>query len=73
MNSKLSEAIAKARQLSDQEQDAIADLVLDAIEHRDPDEVLTPEQWVEVEAAMNSDEPDATPEEVAAFFAKLKA
>lgn len=73
MNSRLSEAIAKVRQLSDLEQDATAELMLDVIEHRDPDELLTPEQWAEVEAAMNSDEPDATPEEIAAFFSKFKA
>lgn len=72
MNPKLSQAIAKVRELPDDQQDAAADLLLDFVAHPDDFTILTPEQWAEVERRMAEND-IASEEEVQAFFARFKA
>lgn len=72
MNSKLSDAIAKVRELPEDQQEAAADLLLDFVEHSDDFSILTPEQWAEVDRRL-ANEDIASEEEVKAFFARFKA
>lgn len=72
MNSKLSDAIARVRELPEDRQEAAADLLLDFLDHGAADIDLTPEQWAEVERRLEKDD-IASEEEVQAFFARFKA
>lgn len=72
MNSKLSEAIAKVRELPDEQQEAIAELVLDFVEHADEYMNLSPEQLAELDRRLDGNDV-ASDEEVQAFFARFKA
>ena len=66
MNRRLDEVLTRVRELPDEEQNDIAQLLQDYL---DQEEVyLTPEQIAEIEAAMSDDEPYATEEEVRAVF-----
>jgi hypothetical protein len=73
MNSKLSDAIARVRELPEERQAAAAEMLLFFLDNENTEVHLTPEQWAEVEAAMRDDEPYASSQEVEAFFAKFKA
>jgi hypothetical protein len=62
---KLDAAIQRLRALSEEEQEAIAaqiELILDTAE------VLTPEQWAEIEARLDADEGFAAHDEVVRAF-----
>jgi hypothetical protein len=70
MNKLLEKAIQQASALSQKEQDELAEFMLDFVETRTSDYVLTPEQIVEVELAIQeADEGKfATDEEMAALW-----
>ena len=72
MNSKLSEAIAKVRELPEAQQEAIAELVLDFVEHAEDYMNLSPEQLAELDRRLDAND-IASDEEVQAFFARFKA
>ncbi len=71
MNKRLSEALSRISELPDDRQEAAAELLLDFVEHPEAYE-LTPEQLAEIERRLDDDD-YASPEEVEAFFARLKA
>jgi hypothetical protein len=72
MNSKLSDAISRVQELPEDRQEAAAALLLDFLEHGDPEAALTPEQIAELDLRLE-DNDVATDEEVQAFFARFKA
>lgn len=72
MNSKLSEAVAKVRELPDEQQEAIAKLMLDFVEHVEEYVDLSPEQLAELDRRLEKED-FASEEEVQAFFARFKA
>ena len=71
MNKRLSEALSRLSALPEERQEAAAELLLDFVDHPEAYE-LTPEQIAEVERRLEDDD-YAAPEEVEAFFARLKA
>jgi hypothetical protein len=71
MNKRLDEALTKVRALSDEEQQAAADLLFDYIEGKAAGTWLTPEQIAEIERSLSDNEPYATDEEVRAVFDRL--
>jgi hypothetical protein len=72
MNRRLDEALTKVRALSDEEQQAAADLLLDYIEGTSTGTWLSPEQIAEIERRLG-DNDIASDEEVKAFFDRMKA
>jgi hypothetical protein len=72
MNSKLSDAIARVRELPQEQQDAAADLLFDFLEHEGPEAGLTPEQIAELDRRLDENDV-ASDEEVKAFFGRFKA
>lgn len=72
MNSKLSDAISRVRELPEDRQEAAADLLLEFIEHPDDFPVLTPEQQVELNRRLDGND-IASEQEVQTFFARFKA
>lgn len=72
MNSKLSQAIAKIRELSEDRQEAAADLLFEFVEHPDGFPVLTPEQQAELDRRLDGND-IASEQEVQTFFARFKA
>jgi hypothetical protein len=70
MNKHLDEAINRLRELPEERQQAAAAMIFDFLEHGH-DEILTPEQWAEVEAALAEDD-SASDEEVETFFAQFR-
>jgi putative addiction module component (TIGR02574 family) len=71
MNKRLDEVIARVKELPDDEQQQIAELILEILANQQPDAYLTPEQIAEIERRMSDDEPYATEEEVRAVFDRL--
>jgi len=71
MNKRLDEVIARVKELPDDEQRQIAELILEILANQQPDRYLTPEQISEIERRMSDDEPYATEEEVRAVFDRL--
>ena len=71
MNKRLSEAFERVSELPEERQEAAADLLIDFVEHPEAYE-LTPEQIAELDRRLDDNEV-ASDEEVAAFFASLKA
>jgi hypothetical protein len=71
MNSKLSDAIARVQALTEDQQDAAADLLLDFIE-QGPEAGLTPEQIAELDRRLDEND-EVSDEDVKAFFARFKA
>jgi len=71
MNKRLDEALMKVRALSDKEQQAAADLLLDFVEGTKAGTWPSPEQIAEIEAVLKEND-YATDEEVEAFFAQFK-
>ncbi|MFG1211838.1 hypothetical protein V5F72_23230 [Xanthobacter flavus] len=69
------ELIEKLEALSEAEQDALAREFLHVIEAGSGEGavyILTPEQEEEVRRALEDGEPNASPEEVEAFFARFR-
>jgi hypothetical protein len=71
MNKRLGEAVARVRELPEERQETAANLLFHFVEHPQAYE-LTPEQLEELDRRLDSDE-IASEEDVAAFFASLKA
>jgi len=71
MTKLLEKAITKIRDLPADRQDALAEMMLEFVEH--PESLLTDEQWKEVELSLQeADEGKfATKEEVAALWKKF--
>jgi hypothetical protein len=69
MNKKLSEAIARVSELSEERQQAAAELLLEFLDQEEVE--LTPEQIAQIEQAL-ADDDIATEQEVEAFFARFK-
>jgi hypothetical protein len=67
MNKRLDEALSKVRALSDEEQQAAADILLDYLEGTAAGTWLSPEQIVEIERRLDAND-IASDEEVKAFF-----
>lgn len=72
MTKLLSEAIEAVQKLPDVLQDEVAALMMEAVGKDAGELALTPEQWAEVEAAIEEDD-FLSEEETAAFFARLRA
>jgi hypothetical protein len=72
MNSKLSDAISRVRELPEDRQEAAAALLLDFLEHGDAETTLSPEQIAELDRRLEEND-IASDEEVKAFFARFKA
>jgi len=71
MTAKLEKAIERIRNLSPEQQDEAAEVLLEMAD-QDPDTVrLTPEQIAEVEAIASEPAIYATDEQVAALFRKM--
>lgn len=67
MNKRLDEALSKVRALSDQEQQAAADILFDYLEGTAAGTWLSPEQVAEIERRLDAND-IASDEEVKAFF-----
>jgi hypothetical protein len=72
MNKRLDEALTKVRALSDEEQQAAAELLFEYLEATAAGTWLTPEQVAEIERRLKEDD-IASDEEVSAVFSHLKA
>jgi hypothetical protein len=73
MNKHLDEAISRLRELSEEQQQAAAALILDFLDHGRED-LLTPEQWAEVERRLDEEEDEiAEGEEAQPYVDRLKA
>ena len=73
MNKQLAEAISRLRELPEERQQAAALMILDFIDHGE-DDVLTAEQWAEIERRLDEEDDEiASDEEVKAFFDRFKA
>jgi len=71
MNKRLSEAIARLSELSDEQQEDAAALLIDFLDRGKVDADLTPERIAEIERRLE-EEDMATDEEVEARFARAK-
>jgi hypothetical protein len=71
MNRRLNEAITRLRDLPDERQHEIADLLFDVLDREAEDIMLTSEQVAEIEQALKDDEPYASDSEVRAVFDRL--
>ncbi|MEI9805333.1 MAG: hypothetical protein WDN48_14025 [Pseudolabrys sp.] len=72
MNKRLDEALTKVKALSEDEQQEAAEILLEFIEAREAEIVLTPEQIAEVEKRLEEDDV-ASDEEVREFFSRFKS
>jgi hypothetical protein len=72
MNKRLDEALNKVRALSDEEQQAAAELLFEYLESAAADPRLTSEQIAEIERRLEKDD-IATDEDVRAVFGRMKA
>ena len=72
MNKRLDEALTKVRALSDEEQQAAAELLFEYLEATAAGNWLSPEQVAEIERRLEEDD-IASDEEVSAVFSRLKA
>ncbi len=72
MNKRLDEALNKVRALSDEEQQAAAELLFDYLQSTEAGTRLTPQQIAEIEQRLEQDD-IATDEEVNAVLGSLKA
>lgn len=73
MNKQLDEAISRLRQLPEERQQAAAVMILDFLEYGE-DEILTAEQWAEVERRLDEEENEiAVGEHAKAFSDPFKA
>jgi len=72
MNKRLDEMLNKVRALSDEEQQAAAELLSDYLKSTESMPDLTPEQIAEIERRLDEDD-IASDEEVRAVFGRLKA
>jgi uncharacterized protein YciU (UPF0263 family) len=66
MNKRLDDVLTRVRALPDEQQDEIAELLLDFLEHEDIQ--LTPEQIAEIKLGLSDSEPYASDAEVQAVF-----
>jgi hypothetical protein len=66
MNKRLNEVLVRVRALPDQQQDEVAELLLDFLQQEDV--YLTPEQIDEIERCLSDSEPYASEAEVQAVF-----
>jgi hypothetical protein len=71
MNKRLDEAILRLKELSDDQQGEIADLLIDALDRGAEDIVFSPEQIAEIERALSDEEPYASEEEVRVVLDRL--
>jgi hypothetical protein len=69
MNKRLDEVLNRVKELPDEQQNQIADLLLDFLQQEDIH--LTPEQITEIERSLLESEPFATDAEVRAVFDRL--
>jgi hypothetical protein len=69
MNKRLDDVLTRVRALPDEQQDEIAELLLDFLEHEDIQ--LTPEQIAEIKLGLSDSEPYASDAEVQAVFRPL--
>jgi hypothetical protein len=72
MNSKLSDAISRVRELPEDRQEAAAVVLLDFLEHGDAETTLSPEQIAKLDRRLEVND-IASDEEVKVFFARFKA
>jgi hypothetical protein len=72
MNKRLDEALSKVSALSDEEQQAAAELLFEYLESTEAGTWLTPEQVAEIERRLEQDD-IASDEEVQAALGRLKA
>jgi hypothetical protein len=73
MNKNLDEAINRLRELPEEQQQVAAVMILDFLEHGQED-LLTPEQWAEVERRLDEEEDEiASDDDVKAHFSRFKA
>jgi len=72
MNKRLSDAISRLNELPEDRQEAVAELLLDYLDHEEVNIELTTEQIAELDRRLNDDD-FASEDEVKAFFASLKA
>jgi len=71
MNRQLEEVLEQVRELPDERQQEVAQVLLAFLDQQNPDLYLSPEQIAEIERCMSDDEPFATSEEVRSVFARL--
>jgi hypothetical protein len=72
MNKRLDEALNKVRALSDEEQQAAAELLFDYLQANEAGTWLSPEQIAEIERRLETND-IASDEEISAVFGRLKA
>jgi putative addiction module component (TIGR02574 family) len=72
MNKRLSDAISRLNELPEDRQEAVAELLLDYLDHEEVNIELTAEHIAELDRRLNDDD-FASEDEVKAFFASLKA
>jgi hypothetical protein len=71
VNKHLDEAIARVKELPDDQQREAAELLFEFIADEHSNVHLTPEQIAEIERRLSDDEPYASDEEVRAVFDRL--
>jgi len=71
MNRQLEEVLEQVRELPDERQQEVAQVLLAFLDQQNPDLYLSPEQIAEIERCMSDDEPFASEEEVRSVFARL--
>jgi hypothetical protein len=71
MNKRFEEAVAQIRELADDEQSVVAEMLLEFLDAQKRDVWLSSEQLAEIERRLSDKQPYASDEEVRETFARL--